>query len=91
MQEVNHEFHVSAKELEYLRQLASRDKSLADLLGLQESPGGSSTTIRLARANAEQLRDYLTTQLATVGFDKNYSPNEQGQMLEKLIDRFYLR
>ena len=91
MQKGNHEFQVSAEEAGYLRQLASRDKSLANLLEWQEEAGSRSTTIRLARAEAEQLRNYLTTQLATVGFDEIYFPNEEGQMLEKLIDRFYLR
>ncbi len=91
MQEGNHDFHLSAKELEFLRQLASRDKSLAELLGLRQSPGGRSTTIRLARGEAEQIRGYLTTELAAVGFDENYEPNDLGRMLETLIDRFYLR
>ncbi len=91
MIEGKHEFQVSAEELEYLKQLASRDETLASLLRLREGSHGRRATIRLSRAEAEQLRDYLTRQLAAVGFDKNYSPNEQGQMLEKLIDRFYLR
>ena len=84
------EFQVSADELEYLKQLVSRDESLAGLLTIQEGARGRRVTIRLSRGEAEQLRDSLTTQLAAVGFDKNYYPNEQGQMLEELIDRFYV-
>jgi hypothetical protein len=90
MMEESHEFQVSAKEFDYLKQLVSRDESLAGLLRSQKGAHGCRVTIRLSRAEAEQLRDYLTTQLATAGFDKNYSPNEQGQMLEELIDRFYV-
>jgi len=83
-------FEVSADELEYLKQLVSHDESLAGLLTFQEGAPDRKVTIRLSRAEAEQLRDSLTTQLAAVGFDKDYSPNEQGQMLEELIDRFYV-
>jgi hypothetical protein len=84
------EFQVSADELEYLKQLFSHDESLAAMLTFQEVAPSRTVTIRLSRDEAEQLRDFLTTQLAAVGFDKNYSPNEQGQMLEELIDRFYV-
>jgi hypothetical protein len=87
--ERQHDFRVSREELEYLKQLASRDESLTGVLRFQEDAHGRWATVRLSRAEAEQIRDYLTTQLAAVGFDKNYSPNEQGQMLEKLIDIFY--
>jgi hypothetical protein len=88
--EERHEFRLSAKEFKYLKELASRDKSVANLLGLQEGTDERRVTIRLSRAEAEQLRESLTTQLAAVGFDENYLPNEQGRILEELIDRFYL-
>jgi len=66
MMEETDEFRVSADELEYLKQLVSRDESLAGLLRFQEGAA------------------------AAIGFDKNHSPNEQGQMLKQLIDRFYV-
>jgi hypothetical protein len=90
MMEERHEFRLSEAELEYLQQLVSLDESLIALLGLREGAPGRKATIQLSLAEAERLRDVLTTQLAKVGFDENYSPNEQGQMLEKLIDRFYV-
>lgn len=64
---------------------------MARLFESQEGEHGHVATIHLSRAEAEQLRNFLTTQLATVGFDKNYSPNEHGRMLETLIDKFYFR
>lgn len=91
MIEGKHEFQVSAEELEYLKQLVSRHELLAGLLRPRRGSDGRRATIGLSRVEAEQLRDYLTMKLAAAGFDKNYSPNEQGQMLERLIDRFYLR
>lgn len=87
---MNREFQVSAEELEYLKQLASLDESLAGLLRSKEGAPGRRMTIRLSRAEAERLSNCLTEQLAMVGFDENYSLNEQGRILEDLIDRFYL-
>lgn len=89
MMEKSHEFQIAGEELEYLRQVVSRDESLASLFRFQEGTPARKVTIRLSPAEAEQIRDYLTTQLAAVGFDESYSPNEQGKMLEDLIDRFY--
>jgi hypothetical protein len=90
MQE-RHEFQLSAAEFKYLKELTSRDESVAYLLGSKEGTDGRKVTIRLSRAEAEQLRDHLTTRLAAVGFDESYLPNEEGRMLEELIDRFFLR
>lgn len=89
--EEKHEFELSINEREYLNQLASCNGLLVGLLKFHEGVSRRKVIIRLSRSEAEQLRDYLTTQLAKVGFDKNYSPNQQGQILEELIDRFYLK
>ena len=84
------EFPVSADEFEYLRRLVSHDESLAGLLRIREGAPGRRATIRLSRAEAEQLREYLTIQLAADGLNRDYSPNEQGRILEDLIDRFFI-
>jgi hypothetical protein len=89
--EDNYEFKVSVKEADYLKQLASREELLTGLLKFQDGGRSNKLIIRLSRAEAEQLRECLTTQLAAVGFDEDYEPNEQGQMLEDLIDRFFIR
>ena len=83
------EFQLTSEELGYLRKLALHDEFLSGLMLSQEST--SSLTIRLRPADAEQLREHLTTHLARVGFDESYLPNKHGLMLEKLIDRFFLR
>jgi hypothetical protein len=86
----NHEFKVSVTEADYLK-LASRDESFTGLLKFQDGGRSTKLIMQLSRAEAEQLRECLTTQLAAVGFDEDYEPNEQGQMLEDLIDRFFIR
>jgi hypothetical protein len=84
------EFRVSAQELGLLRKVLSRDPELISRLSVTAEPTVRGATIRLSRAEAEQVRDHLTTELAASGFDQHYSPNEEGRMLEELIDRFYI-
>ena len=64
---------------------------LADLVASQAGALSRGEKLRLTRTDAEQLRGCLTTRLAVIGFGENYAINEQGRILEKLIDRFYLR
>lgn len=84
------DFRVSAEELGLLRTVLSCDQNLAGRLSAATEPAMRGTTIRLSRAEAEQVRDYLTTELAASGFDQDYSPTQRGQMLEDLIDRFFI-
>jgi len=90
MKEESNEFQISADEMEYLKQLASGDESLANLLRWQKSAPRGGLAIRLTHPEAERVRDRLTTALAALGFDENYSTNDLGRMLEGLIDRFYV-
>ena len=39
-------------------------------------------------ATAEEFRQLLTERLASVGFDREYEPTDEGVLLEELIDRF---
>lgn len=90
MIERTREFRVSVLELEYLERLLSHEQSLAGALRFQEGTPDRKPTVLLTRAGAEQLREYLTRALAAIGFDEDYSPNENGKMLEDLIDRFHV-
>lgn len=83
-----HDFRLSPQELTYLMQLVSHDESLMHLLRRDISP--DRTSISLGRPQAEILRDFLTEQLAALGFDKDYTPTKNGRILEALIDRFYI-
>jgi hypothetical protein len=89
MEEV-HEFKLSAKESEFLRRLAMDDKWLADVLESHVDATDGRAVIRLNAAEIEPLREYFTTKLAEVGFDENYSPNEEGTMFETLIDKLHI-
>jgi hypothetical protein len=84
------DIRLSAEELGLLRKVLSADQNLTSRLSGVTGPTMRDATIRLTRAEAEQVRDYLTTELAASGFDQDYSPNQQGQILEELIDRFFI-
>lgn len=83
------DFQLSVDEMAYLNQIASQDITISTLIKAKQHQGR--LTIRLTRNEAEKLRGFLTVQLASKGFDINYSPTKEGQMLELLIDRFYFR
>ncbi len=91
MMEKTEEFKVSPDELKFLlEQIIPGQESLRGKLRSQEESTAQEAIVRLTRSDAEHLRDALTIQLAATGFDKNYSLNKHGRMLEVLIDRFYL-
>lgn len=46
--------------------------------------------LELELETAEKLRGYLTEQLAKTGFGKDYSLTKEGEILEALIDKFYI-
>mgnify|MGYP001480328708 CR=1 FL=1 len=90
MTEAKHDFQLSTDEADYLFRLAAHDESLARLLEPASEPDDRAVKVRLTHAETEYVRDRLTVKLAAVGFDEDYSPNEQGRVLEKLIDKFFL-
>jgi len=84
------DFVVSREELECVQRVVAGDPSLSSLFSIVYTSAGAAVTARLRREDAERLRDRLTRVLAEVGFDENYSPNQCGQLLEALIDKFYV-
>jgi hypothetical protein len=91
MTERTEEFRLTPEEFSYVKDLLSRDELREFLPRIREHVPSGNIGIRLNRAEAERIRDYLTTQLAAVGFDEEYRANPRGQMIEELIDRFCVR
>jgi hypothetical protein len=89
MNEERREFLVSPEDIQCLRHVAARSEVVAEWINSRVD--ANDRIIRLTPSEAEQLREILTTQMATVGFDADYEPNEQGAVLERLIDRFFVR
>ncbi|WP_428149841.1 hypothetical protein [Brevundimonas sp.] len=47
-------------------------------------------SLALAVEDAEVVRDALTTELATVGFDPEYELTAEGRLIEDLIDALFI-
>jgi len=84
------EFVLSRAEVDYLRRLGSGAEQVAKLLRFRERGGPGRCVIGLSRAEAGALREYLMDRMDNVGFDEDYRPNPEGQMLEALIDKFFV-
>jgi len=85
-----HTFRLSVDEAEYISNLMSQDESFADLLRRHPDIQINGRNVTTDRAQAEILSTYFHERLARVGFDAEYMPNNDGVMLEQLIDRFFL-
>jgi hypothetical protein len=85
-----YEFILSKEELLLLRKLSSNNQPLTTLLSSAQAGRGGKFGVRMNRTEAERVRDLLTEELARRGFKEDYSPTKEGQVLEELIDRFYL-
>jgi hypothetical protein len=90
MTESRKKFQLVPEEFAYLKQIFSHDELRDFLPRLQELVPSGKVSIQLNRAEAERIRDYLTNELAALGFDEDYHPNQTGRMIEELIDRFYI-
>lgn len=88
--EEKHCFSLSADEWQYLQRLTARDEMLASWLGPWANTHSERHSITLSRAEADTLRERLTTQLALIGFDENYEPTEEGRIIEDLIDKLFI-
>lgn len=84
------EFRVSRQEADFLGRLARQNRSMAPLIKFEECAQTDQKILHFDRSEARQVRKWLTTQLALAGFDQNYDLNKEGQILEDLIDRFFV-
>jgi hypothetical protein len=85
-----HRFGFSDEEWACLQYLASKDPRIARLAHEQVPINSNLHAIDIRSADAQELRGYLTEHLAQLGFDKEYELNEQGRLLEELIDRLFV-
>ncbi len=80
---------LSPRELMYLKNTDFLAAPLVDVVDSAESTGNERHTVRVSAEIAEEFRSAFTERLAKVGFDADYEPTSEGQMLEGLIDRFF--
>ncbi|MGC2297802.1 MAG: hypothetical protein WA476_03295 [Acidobacteriaceae bacterium] len=80
---------LTARQAAYLSDLIATDTSFAALFRTSERIRFEPDAIVLDRTGAEILDDFLGERLAERGFDARYEPNEEGSLLEGLIDALF--
>jgi hypothetical protein len=86
----NSTVHLTAQQAGYLRSLIATEPSFAALMRSHPDIRIEQDDIGLDRTSADVLRDYFSDRLAIVGFDASYEPNDEGVLLESLIDSLFL-
>lgn len=81
---------LSQREITYLKSTTILPTELARRVAGARSAGNDRYVLLLSRELAEQFRDSFTLRLAKAGFGPDDRPTAEGQMLETLIDRFFL-
>jgi hypothetical protein len=80
--------HLTSQQLRYLASASYLSKSLRGCVSrVLTSPEGQSS-LDIDPRLAEEFRSAFTDRLAAVGFDASYDLNEEGKLLEDLIDAF---
>jgi hypothetical protein len=80
---------ITAKQLQYLRDTGFLPVRLTRVIKAAQPVRGDSFSLTIPREVAEEFRSAFTDRLAASGFDASYNPNDEGTILEELIDRFY--
>jgi hypothetical protein len=80
---------LSSKQMEYLKGARSLPASLVQILNTAVAGRGDTYSLSVSRDVAEEFRSALMHRVAVAGFGTDYEPNNEGKMLEDLIDRFY--
>lgn len=80
---------LTKKQFDYLE--LHLDKDRPDLAKqLRASGTGKKIVVELSEEAASDVRDWASEQLQKRGFNENYDVNEEGQLLEDLIDVLYV-
>ena len=79
---------LSREELNYLTETAWLPEDLEDVVNGARVTNDEGGVLTVDRITAERFRDEFTSRLARYGFNQNYEPTNEGQLLENLIDRF---
>lgn len=80
---------LSPQQAEYLSRLVTEDSSFADVIHSHSRVQYMNLAITLDHQHAKMLSDFFSDRLARVGFDAAYLPNEEGVVLESLIDDLF--
>ncbi|MCU0972482.1 MAG: hypothetical protein MUF80_00755 [Burkholderiales bacterium] len=79
---------LSKVALTYLVNTKFLSAELDRILSAAAEAAGGECILKLDPDTAERFRDEFTSRLASVGFDADYEPTREGELLEELIDQF---
>ena len=75
----------------YLRNTRFLPSSLLELINAARHRDGDQYELNISPQISEEFRSAFTNQLAKVGFDANYGLTREGEILEELIDVFFVK
>ena len=78
---------LNRKQFEYLSHNFIKDHLNLDLKVIQDN---EFTIIKINNDIADEIRDWVGEELQKKGFEENYNLNKEGDILESLIDIFYI-
>jgi hypothetical protein len=81
---------LTAEEISYLLRKRFLPENLLELILNVEKSNPVTSILDITNDQADEFRDAFGSRLAIVGFDKNYMLTPEGQILESLIDRFFV-
>jgi hypothetical protein len=79
---------LTSDQARYLETATYLSSELRDGLRRGVSDSAEPASFEIDSALAEQLRTAFTDRLGAAGFDESYEPNDEGKLLEGLIDAF---
>jgi hypothetical protein len=79
---------LTADECALLEEAVPKEKALAAAFVFHLSRDNAS--IQVLPRNVEQIRDFLTLELAETGFKEDYGPKDRGLLIESLIDKLFI-
>jgi len=80
---------ITSQQREYVSALLSADSAFADLIRSLPNVRVEQEAIVADRCDAAILSEYFSDRLAKAGFDESYQPNNEGVVIERLIDAFF--
>ena len=81
---------LSTEEVSYLLRSRFLSERLLSLLHNAEKNNAGSVVLDIQNEVADEFRDAFGERMQEVGFDKDYKPTTEGEILEALIDRFFV-
>ena len=81
---------LSITQFSYLKDYLNKDEKNLKFK-FSEGRNGKSKFIEINKDTANEIRDLASEELQKSGFDENYELNEEGKVLESLIDIFFVK